>query len=328
MTSTYSHAAVRIAGLLLFAMSGLVSTGAQAQEYPSRPVKLMVGFAPGGATDQLGRLYAKRLSEKLGQPFVVENRMGAGGNLAIQVLAQSPGDGYTLAMGANYIGVNAALKRNPYDWERDLTPIAQTMATPNLLVVPAASKIRTIQDLVREAKAAKSPLTFGSAGMGTSIHLAAELFKVTAGVNLTHIPYKGVSPAEVDLVGGVVDMMFGSISTALPLVKGNRLHAIALTGLARVKDLPNVPTLDELGMKGFEVEASYMLVAPAKLAPDVLKRLASAVAEINHEPETAAFAERIYARVLSGGPEESRAFLRREMEKWQGVASATGLKID
>ena len=134
--------------------------------------------------------------------------------------------------------------------------------------------------------------------------------------------------AAVDMVGGVVDMMFGSISTALPLVKGNRLHAIALTGLARVKDLPNVPTLDELGMKGFEVEASYMLVAPAKLAPDVLKRLASAVAEINHEPETAAFAERIYARVLSGGPEETRAFLRREMEKWQGVASATGLKID
>jgi tripartite-type tricarboxylate transporter receptor subunit TctC len=123
-------------------------------------------------------------------------------------------------------------------------------------------------------------------------------------------------------------MMFGSISTALPLVRGNRLHAIALTGLVRVKDLPNVPTLDELGMKGFEVEASYMLVAPAKLAPEVLKRLASAVAEINHEPETAAFAERIYARVLSGGPEESRAFLRREMEKWQGVASATGLKID
>lgn len=328
MTTRSFRALRRTFLALLPALAGLYVGTAVAQDYPTRPVKVLVGFAPGGATDQLGRLYARRLSEKLGQPFVVENRAGAGGNLAIHTLTQSPGDGYTLAMGANYIGVNAALKRNPYDWERDLTPIAQTMATPNLLVVPANSKIRTVQDLVREARAAKSPLTFGSAGMGTSIHLAAELFKVAAGVDLTHVPYKGVTPAEVDLVAGVVDMMFGSISTALPLVRSNRLHAIALTGLARVKDLPEVPTLDELGLKGFEVEASYLLVAPAKLPPDILKRLAGAVAEINREPETAAFAERIYARVLSGGPQESRAFLQREMEKWQAVARATGLKID
>ncbi|WP_151447057.1 Bug family tripartite tricarboxylate transporter substrate binding protein [Lacisediminimonas profundi] len=310
-------------------LAGLAVCGlAAAQAYPTKPIKLLVGFAPGGATDQLGRTYARKLSEKLGQQVVVDNKPGAGGNLAIQLLTQSPADGYTLAVGANYIASNAALKRNPYNWDTDLAPVAQLAATPNLLVVPANSKIRNIKDLIAAGKVPGASPTFGSAGMGTSIHLAGELFKLMTGTNMTHVPYKGVSPAEVDLMAGTVDLMFGSISTAVPLVKSGRLHAIAVTSRERVKELPNIPTVEELGLKGFEVEASYLLAAPAKIPADVLKRLADAMAEINKDPEVIAFIERLYARPLKGGPEETKAFLKSEVDKWQRVVNASGLKVE
>ncbi len=310
-------------------LTGLAVCGlAAAQAYPNKPIRLLVGFAPGGATDQLGRTYARRLSDKLGQPVVVDNRPGAGGNIAIQMLTQAPADGYTLAVGANYIASNAALKRNPYNWETDLTPIAQLAATPNILVVPVNSKIRNINDLIQAGKIPGKSPTFGSAGMGTSIHLAGELFKQMTGTDMTHIAYKGVSPAEVDLVAGTIDLMFGSISTAVPLVTSNRLRAIAVTSRERVKELPDIPTIAELGLKGFEVEASYLLAAPAKIPADVLKRLADAMVEINKEPEVIAFIERLYARPLKGGPDETRAFLKSEVEKWQRVVNASGLKLD
>jgi tripartite-type tricarboxylate transporter receptor subunit TctC len=315
---------------LLIAMSSLFATAAvQAQEnYPSKPVKVFVGFAPGGATDQLARLYAKKLGEKFGQPFIVENRPGAGGNTAIHALTQSAPDGYTIAMGANYIAANAALQRNPYNWERDLAPIAMIASTPNILVVPTASKLKSVEDLVREAKKPNSYLTFSSAGMGSSIHLAGELFKTMAGVNMTHVPYKGVSPAEVDLMAGTVDLMFGSISTAAPLVTAKKLRALAVTGSQRIKEFPDLPTIDEAGLKGYSVEAVYLMVAPAKVSPDILNRLSGAIGEINRQPDVTQFIEKLYAKPLTGGPAEARSFLKSEVDKWQGVAKATGLKLD
>lgn len=305
-----------------------VGTACGADAYPDKPVRLFVGFAPGGATDQLARLYARKLGERFKQTFIVENRPGAGGNIAIQALTQAPADGYTIAMAANYVAANAAMKRNPYDWERDLMPIGMVASTPNILVVPPGSRLNSVADLIRQAKKSDGKLTFSSAGMGSSIHLAGELFKVMAGVDMTHVPYKGVSPAEVDLMAGTVDLMFGSVSTAIPLVQSKKLKALAVTGRERMKAMPDLPTIEEAGLKGYDVEAVYFMVAPAKVPAPVLKQLADAVADINTQPDVQEFMDRIYARPLTGGPDEARAFLKSEVRKWQGVVDATGLKVD
>ncbi|RYF58812.1 MAG: tripartite tricarboxylate transporter substrate binding protein [Comamonadaceae bacterium] len=314
-----------VTGLLA---GGVTSPVDAASDYPSKPVHVYVGFAPGGATDQLARLYAAKLSEKFKQPFVVENKVGAGGNTAIQALTQTEPDGYTIAMGANYVAANAALKRNPYDWERQIAPIALIVSTPNVLVVPADSPLSNVSDLIAAAKRPNSHLTFGSAGVGSSIHLAGELFKTMAGVPLNHVPYKGVTPAEVDLVAGRVDLMFGSISSAIPLVKGGKLKLLAVTGLSRIPDYPDVPTIDESGLKGFDVSAVYMLMGPAGIAQGRLMQLADAVAEINRDPAVQAQIARLYATALDGGPDQARAFLQAEVAKWEDVVRKTGLKLE
>lgn len=316
-------------GLLAAVLSlAVVGTASGADAYPDKPVRLYVGFAPGGATDLLARLYARKLGERFSQTFIVENRPGAGGNIAIQALTQAPADGYTIAMAANYVAANAAMKRNPYDWERDLMPIGMVASTPNILVVPPGSSLNSVDDLIRQAKRPGNKLTFSSAGMGSSIHLAGELFKVMAGVDMTHVPYKGVSPAEVDLMAGTVDMMFGSVSTAIPLVQTKKLKALAVTGRERMKAMPDLPTIEEAGLKGYDVEAVYFMAAPARIPAPVLERLADAVADINKQPDVQEFMDRIYARPLTGGPEEARAFLKAEVRKWQGVVDATGMKVD
>lgn len=319
----------KLKGLLAAVLTlAAVGTASGAGAYPDKPVRVYVGFAPGGATDLLARLYAKKLGERFNQTFIVENRPGAGGNIAIQALTQAPADGYTLAMAANYVAANAAMKRNPYDWERDLMPIGMVASTPNILVVPPGSGIQSVDDLIRKARAPGNKLTFASAGMGSSIHLAGELFKVMGGVDMTHVPYKGVSPAEVDLMSGLVDMMFGSVSTAIPLVQSRKLKALAVTGRERMKAMPDLPTIEEAGLKGYDVEAVYFMAAPARVPAPVLKTLADAVADINKQPDVQEFMDRIYARPLTGGPEEARAFLKAEVKKWQGVVDATGMKVD
>lgn len=311
--------------LLSLSMTGLAHAE---PSYPNKPVKLLVGFAPGGATDLLARFYAKKLSEQFGQTFIVENRPGGGGNTAIKALTQSAPDGYTLAMGANYIASNAALNRNPYDWDKELTPLVMVAGTPNLLVVPASSKINSVNDLIAAAKQPGAQLTFGSAGMGTSIHLAGELFQNMANVKMTHVPYKGVSPAEIDLVSGLVDMMFGSISTALPLVESKKLKAIAITGPMRLKKYPDIPTISESGLNGFDVQAIYFMVAPAKTPVNIQQIIADTVDKISKQSETIAFLEGLYANPMYGGPTVTKAFLQSEFIKWQKLVNATGLKVD
>jgi tripartite-type tricarboxylate transporter receptor subunit TctC len=208
--------------------------------------------------------------------------------------------------------------------------VALIASTPNLLVVPAASPLNNVNDLVNAAKrsAPTRPLTFGSPGVGSSVHLAGELFKSMAGVDMTHVPYKGVSAAEVDLVGGTIDLMFDSISTAAPLAQAGRLKTIAVTGLQRVKALPQVPTMAELGMKNFEVEATYMVIAPAKTPPAAIQRLSVAIAEVTAQPDVQRVVEALYARPLTGGPAETKAFLAAEERKWQDLVKRSNLKID
>lgn len=296
--------------------------------YPDKPVKVYVGFAPGGATDLLARFYAEQLSRKLGQSFIVENRPGAGGNVAIQSLAQAKPDGYTIAMGANYIASNAALKRNSYNWDKELEPIALIASTPNILVVPPNSPFNSVDDIIKAATKSDVFLTFGSAGVGSSIHLSGELFKAMTGAKLTHVPYKGVSPAEVALMSGDISMMFGSVSTEVPLVEAGKLKVLAVTGLERMKVFPNTPTLDEAGLKGFNVGASYVLIAPANIPSAAVERLSKAVAQINTEAETRAFTDRLYASPMKGGPKEAKAFLKSEYEKWDKLVAENNLKLD
>lgn len=317
----------KLLGALAFsaAMTPVVAQPA----YPTHAIKIFVGFAPGGATDQLARLYSVKLTERLGQAVVVENKPGGGGNIAVQQIAQATPDGYTLVMAANYVAVNAALKRNPYDWERDLAPVALIASTPNLLVVPVNSPFKTIDDIAKAGKDPKGNVTFGSPGMGSSVHLAGEVFKLSAKApNMTHVAYKGVSPAELDLVSGTIDLMFDSISTAVPLVDGGKLRALAITGSKRLKALPQVPTMAELGMKDFNVDATYMVLAPAKTPKDVVQKLSNAIADVSRQPEVQRAIENLYAVPLSGGPTETSAFLKAEEKKWTEVVKASGLKVD
>jgi len=313
---------------LLAAVFGLAVANAAHAAWPEKPVRMVVGFAPGGATDLLARLYARKLGERFNQTFIVENRPGAGGNIAIQHLTQAAADGYTIAMAANYVAANAAMQRNPYDWQRDLAPIGMVASTPNILVVPAASPLHSVAELIRTARQTPGSLTFGSPGVGSSIHLAGELFKVMAEVDMTHVPYKGVSPAEVDLVSGVIDTLFGSVSTAIALVQAGKLRALAVTGRERIKVLPDVPTLEESGLPGYDVGATYFLAAPAGLPAPVSQALVEAVTAINQQDDVRAFMDRLHARLLTGGPDVATAFLAAEERKWRGVVAATGLSVN
>lgn len=321
---------MRLKKYLIGAAVALAAFGtAQAEnDYPTKAVRLYVGFAPGGATDLLARFYADQLSQRLGQPFVVENRAGAGGNVAIQSLTQAAPDGYTIAMGANYVASNAAMNRNTYDWETQLQPVALIASTPNMLVVPPSSPFNNVQDVIAAATKPDVFLTFGSAGVGSSIHLSGELFKSMTGSELTHVPYKGVTPAELALMAGDIDMMFGSPSNEVPLVQAGKLKVLAITGLERMKVFPDIPTLDEAGLKNFNVGASYVLMAPAGVPQNVLDRLSKAVEEINASDAATAFTDRIYATPMHGGPAEAKAFLKSEYEKWAKLVKENDLKFD
>ncbi len=311
----------------LIAFSGIASAQ-PADKYPEKAVKVYVGFAPGGATDLLARYYADQLSKILGQPFVVENKPGSGGNVAIQSLTQVKPDGYTLAMGANYIASNAAFKRNNYNWETELQPVALISHTPNILMVPPNSTFNNVDDIIKASKNSSSFLTYGSAGVGSSIHLAGELFQAMTGTKLTHVPYRGATPAEQALMAGDIAMMFGSPSNAVGLIKADKLKAIAITGLDQIKALPQVPTLDQSGLKGFNVGASYVLVAPAGVPANVLDRLSKAIEQINATEETIAFNDRIYAIPMRGGPDKAKEFLQSEYQKWKKLVEENNLKLD
>jgi tripartite-type tricarboxylate transporter receptor subunit TctC len=310
---------------------GFVALGAQSQTqvaYPTREVKLIAGFAAGGATDTIARYYAKKLTDKLGQTFIVENRPGGGGIVSLNSLAQSPPDGYTLALGSNPIASNDVLNRNPYDWRRDLAPIAMLVSTPNVLVVPANSSINSVKELVQAAMRAPGTLTYASAGTGSTQHLAGELFQYMAGVKMTHVPYRGGSQALIDMLAARVDLTFGSSATMMPLVDSKKLKLLAITGPYRLMQYPNTPTIAESGFPGFDVQGDYFMVAPANTPQAVQDALAKAVDEISHQVDTIAFIEGMYARPLYGGPRQTKDFIEGEYKKWKALIDAVGIKVD
>jgi tripartite-type tricarboxylate transporter receptor subunit TctC len=303
---------------------------AQAQPWPSKPVRIVVPYPPGGPTDIVARLVGQRLSERLKQPFVIENRAGAGGNLGAEAAAKSPADGYTLLLGTTAHAINPSLfKSLGYDIRKDFGPIALLTSIPLVLVVPAASPVATVADVVALAKSKGGGLPYASSGNGQSTHLAAELFASMAGAPMTHVPYKGSAPALTDLAGGQVALMFDTMLSAMPQVKAGRLKAIAVTSAVRAPSAPELPTVAEAaGLAGYEATAWNALFAPAGTPPEVSAALAAAVAEVLAEPETRQRFAADGAIAGSGTPAALGAFLGREIDKWRGVVQRANVKVD
>ena len=306
------------------------AAGVSAQAYPTKPIRIVVPFPAGGTTDVLARAAAQKLAETLGQPAVVDNRPGAGGNIGAELVAKSAPDGYTLLMGT--VGTHAInpglYPKLPYDHVKDFAPVILVAGVPNVLVINPALPVNSVPELIAYAKANPGKLNFASSGNGTSIHLSAELFKTMAGVQMTHVPYKGSAPALQDLVGGQVQLMFDNLPSSLALIKGGKLKALAVTSATRAAALPDVPTLAESGLPGFEASSWFGLLAPAGTPPLVIGKLNGEIAKWLATPEAK---ERLLTQgaIAAGGtPEDFARFIAAETAKWQKVVKDSGAKVD
>ena len=303
--------------------------------WPNKPVRIVVPFAPGGTTDILARALAPELSRAFGQPFVIENKPGAGGNVGADLVAKSPADGYTLLMGTvGTHGINQSLyPKMPFDPVKDFAPVTLVAGVPNVLVMnPAkaeAAKINSVADLIKYAKANPGKLNMASSGNGTSIHLSGELFKSMTGTFLLHFPYRGSGPALLDLIGGTMDLMFDNLPSAMPQIKAGKLKALGVTTAQRSAALPEVPTIAEAGpVKGFDASSWFGLLAPAGTPADVVNRLQQESAKALKTP---ALNERLLSQgaIPSGmTPAEFAAFIGAETKKWAGVVKQSGAKVD
>jgi len=303
--------------------------------WPTKPVKIVVPFAPGGTTDILARAVAPELSKAFGQQFVVENKAGAGGNLGAEVVAKSPGDGYTLLMGTvGTHGINRALyAKLPYDPFKDFVPVTLVAGVPNVMVVnadkAAANKIHNVNDFIKYAKANPGKLNMASSGNGTSIHLAGELFKSQTGIFMAHIPYRGSGPALMDLAAGNMDVMFDNLPSAMQLIKSGKIKALAVTSSQRSSAMPDLPTIEEAaGLKGFEASSWFGLLAPAGTPMDIVNRIQQEVAKSLNTP---AIKEKLQAQgaIPSGNTSaQFAALIEAEHKKWAAVVKASGAKVD
>ena len=303
--------------------------------WPTRPVKIVVPFAPGGTTDILARAVAPELSKAFGQPFIVDNRAGAGGNVGADIVAKSPADGYTLLMGTvGTHGINKSLySKLPYDPQKDFAPITLVAGVPNVMVMNAdkakAMGINNVPDFIQYAKAHPGQLNMASSGNGTSIHLAGELFKSMTGTFMTHIPYTGSGPAMMGMVSGTVDVMFDNLPSAMPQIKGGKLKAFAVTSAQRSAAMPELPTIEEAGkLKGFEASSWFGLLAPAGTPPEVVLKLQQETAKALNSP---AIKEKLLAQgaIPSGNtPQEFARFIDAEIGKWAPVVKASGARVD
>jgi tripartite-type tricarboxylate transporter receptor subunit TctC len=320
----------RLLALLVGAIA-LQPAPVDAQNYPSRPVRVMVGFAPGGPNDIIARAYGARLTASFGQPFVVENRTGAGGNLAAEAVARAAPDGYTLTLGSTGpTAVNPALyAKLPFDLVRDLDMVTLVANGNSALAVHPRVAATSVKELIALARAQPGKLTYASSGNGSSLHLAAELFKQMAGVDLVHVPYKGTAPAMTDLVSGQVDMSFAPVANVVPLAKAGKLRLLALTGAKHSAFAPDTPTLSESGLPGFDVWTWYAFLVTAGTPEAVIDRLHAALAKIAHDPQVKEQLANIGIDAeASASPGEARAYRASEVEKWGKLVRAIGLKVE
>jgi len=295
-----------------------------------KPIRIVVPFPPGGATDILARDVAQKLTEAWGQQVIVDNRPGAGGNIGSELVAHSAPDGYTLEMGTvGTHAINASLyAKMPYDHVKDFAPVILVAGVPNVLVVNNAVPANSVAELIAYAKANPGKLNFASSGNGTSIHLSGELFKVMAGVQMTHIPYKGSAPALQDLLGGQVQLMFDNLPPSLPQIKAGKVRALAVTSLTRAPALPDVPTIAESGLPGFEASSWFGILAPAGTPPAIVAKLNAEIAKWLATPEAKEKLAKQGANAAGGTPEDFAKHIAAETAKWAKVVKDSGAKID
>ncbi|MGE5526548.1 MAG: tripartite tricarboxylate transporter substrate binding protein [Rhodospirillaceae bacterium] len=313
---------------LMIAVLAAYCAAASAQTYPTKPVRMVVPSTPGGSVDTLARTVATKLSEKWGQQVVVDNRSGAGGAIGAEMVAKAPADGHTVIMATiASAATNVSLRKNlPYDPVKDFAPIT-LVATQNLmLVVHPSVPAKDVKSLIALAKKQPGQLSFASAGNGTGGHLSGELFKLLAGIDLLHIPYKGVAPALVDVVAGQVSMTFASLLSGTPHYKSARLRAFAVTGAKRAPGLPELPTMQEAGVKGYESSTWYGVLAPAGTPQDIVNKLNADIVAILKQPEIHDRLSQEGAEPVGNTPQQFGAFIKSEIEKWGKVIRAAGIK--
>jgi tripartite-type tricarboxylate transporter receptor subunit TctC len=293
--------------------------------FPDRPVRLIVGFGTGGNIDTLARILADQLSRDIGQPVLVENKPGAGGNIAAAFVAKTTPDGYTILLGGtNYAIGPSWYKSLQFDLTRDFRVVTTLTRNSNVLVVSPASDLKTLDDVISKTKAQPNKLTFASSGAGTLVHLAGELFKSQAKVEMRHVPYNAVAPAELDIMAGRVDMMFDSLPAAQPFITDGKMRAIGVTSITRSPFAPDIPTLSELGLKGYDASSWYAIWEPAAVPDDITSKLNTAIDAALKNPEVQARIKSLGGEIFNSSPAESDAFVRGELAKWTATIEGLG----
>ncbi len=316
--------------LVLAILGGLTSLHATAQTYPTKPVRLIVPFAPGGATDVIARLAGQKLSEQLGQPFLIDNRPGANGNIGTEMAVKSPADGYTLVM--SYDGTMAinpsVYKKMPFDSVKDLAPVGSVAQLPLLMVVHPSVPAKTLQEFVALAKSRPGAVNYSSAGYGSAGHLAAELFRGRAGIDIVHVNYKGGGQAVQDLLSGQIQMLMTGLTTADGHLKAGKLRAIAFTAGKRMPGLPDTPTFEEGGYPGLVVLSWYGILAPAGTPSDIVRRLNAELNKAIQAPEVVARLTSLGTEPTGGSAEQFGATIKSDIARWAKVVEMAGIKID
>lgn len=314
---------------VIAAMGIFAAAPALAQQYPAKTIRLIVPFVAGGSADVLGRVLAQRLTQQYGQQMVVENRPGSGGHVGAEAAARSAPDGYTIVFGT--IGIHAAYaiySRLGYDPSRDLQPVAMYADVPNILIVHPSVPVKNVKEFIELAKKNPGRLNFGTAGSGSSTHMAGEWFKLYTGVNLTHVPYKGSAQAMQDLLGGQIELMFENLPTAIAQVRAGKVRALGMTSKERSPSMPEVPTVAETGVPGFEATAWFTIAAPAKVPADIIRKLNADMNAFLKAPEMQQRWVDMGVVPLGGAPADAEKFFVSEREKWNKVIKAAGIRGD
>jgi tripartite-type tricarboxylate transporter receptor subunit TctC len=314
----------------IVAVALTIALSASAADYPSRTVSIVVAFPPGGPSDVLSRIIGGRLRDILHQPFIIENRPGSGGNIAAEEVARATPDGYTLLMGNNSIlATNAALyKKLAYNPEADFIPISLIGTQANILVVNPNVPAHSLAELIALAKASPGELNFASSGFGAAAHLAGELFKTEAKIDIVHVPYKGAAPALQDVMAGHVQMMFATAASVIGLIKSGRVRALAVTTPKRTALLPDLPTVDELGIKGFDATTWHGLVAPTGTPKDIIDTLNFATVEALKDAATQKLLVELGVDIVGDSPKEFEAYIKTEIPKWAAVVKQSGAQVE
>lgn len=308
----------------------LCSTGAAlAQSYPDKPIRLVVPWPPGGSVDIIGRLISVKLGQMLGQPIVIENRSGASSNIGMDTVAKSRPDGYTLVLNTIPLATNPSLfAKMPFDVSKDFAPIALIAKMPHLLITTQALPVGNMRELLTLAKSQPGKLTYSSAGNGSTFHMAGELFKYLSNTFVVHVPYRGGGPALTDAISGQVDISFPSLVAALPFVKAGKVKALAITSSSRSPLLPEVPTIAEAGLPGYEFTSWFMLLAPAGTPHEIVTKINQAVTETMKSPELAERFAKEGTEIVTGSPEQAGTFLTAELTQWSRIIKERGIKSE